>query len=211
MRRQISYATLAGVLLCALHVQAAGLTRASAQQTPRNASRPTQSGQYGQFFIDKYETGEVVVDNKTKATGIVLRGPNLQLRSPRYDLKAPQVTLKTAKQAAGKNSVQIAEAVGGVRVNMRSEDPKQSAVLTSETATYTGASPGKLARIVFPNRTHIVMRDPNLEDNGPLDMVTESAYVEFVDDDTYRVQFGPGNLSGITKDPATNPAVKKRP
>jgi hypothetical protein len=173
---------------------------ASAQQAP---AKRTNSTRIGQFAANNYESLVASLGKSGKSTKVTLTGKNLLLQSPRYDLKSPFVTLTNA---GGK--VQSAEAKDGARVILRSEDPTQSGVLTSETATYTAATPSKRARIDFPNPVRFVGRDPNLSPDAPLDLQAKFGSVEFVDEDTYLLKLGPGTATATTVEPTAKPKAK---
>lgn len=196
-------ASLTAVILTCIGT--AAIARQAAQ-TPKQAAKPGRSVTIGRVTVNNMEQSDWEVGTKASQSKVVLRGPTLNIKSARYDLAAPRIDLTLTEGVA-----RTAQATGGARVDVRNPEAEQSTTLTSETATYTAAAPGRRARINFPAQTHIVTRDPNLESTGPLDVIVASAYVEFLDNDTYSVHTGAGNASATVKDEATQPKSKKGP
>lgn len=141
-----------------------------------------------------------VLLNRNGTIGFDLRGPNLAITTARYDMVAPRITLSMLKGKANRGT-----ATGGVQVAVREPEIKRTTNLTGQSAVYTGAAPGKPARIVITGNVRVVMRSP--EFSGPWVTTTDGATVEFVDADKTRILMKGAVSQGALIEPA--PKTKK--
>lgn len=191
----------------------AGLTRPLEQA---NAQKPNQQ-RLGQVTI---EWGRIQTIWKKNAglTLDLIEGPNgaknAQIKSKLYDMAAPRISLDVRN-----NRIYTGTATGGVRVEVRQDlivDKKpvrRVSVLEGQSAIYTAAvlpdkgAPGKPAQIVMPGQVHWVMRSPEFSATDPLDVVTGTMVIKFIDAETISLDAEGGKGSGtpLERDPEKKP------
>jgi len=143
-------------------------------------------------------TAVTILNQKSGAIDVDLRGPKLAITTARYDMAAPRITLSLLKGKANRG-----EATGGVQVAVREPELKRTTNLTGRSAVYSGAVPGKNAKIEITGDVRVVVRSP--EFSAPWVTTCTRAIVEFVDADQTRITTEGMTSAGTLNEPAPKP------
>jgi outer membrane receptor protein involved in Fe transport len=124
-----------------------------------------------------------------------LKGSRVTITSARYDLSAPHITLSIKNSKA-----QTGTAVGGVAVEVRNPEQRQTSTLRCAAADYFAARGQNPARLELKGSVTSILRDPQLA--VPLETrATDGGTVLFLPDGTNSIKLRGTTISGTPIEP----------